>query len=498
VRVVGQQGLQGSQRAADLRGDRRPHDLAGDHGRAGIVEVRLEVGDPEGVDVAADDHGVAGLPLPEILHESAARGRVAVPSVRAEQLARPGLAIELGHQRLLGDHVPAGARAIEPVAQPALLRVAEDGQAGIAPLGAVVDGGAAAAGRHARLVRAVLPVVEHVELHEVAERRPVVDPRVRPERHHLAAQREVLVVGLVPGRAPTQEPLARVQLLRAIVRVVVGDLVIVPRDDPRVRGVGRLQIRVGLVERIAQAIVVERHRLGPAVLAHAREARRVLVDVVAEKDDQVEVVAEHPPVGAEVAELPVLARGEGHAQAVERRVRRRGRARPADGAHLTARAKAIPVPARGLEAVDLDVHGVRPVRRGRRRAALDDVAHALVGRDLPLDRHGLARRAGAGQHRRRRDPGPQHDARGERIPGCDAERERITAEPRLPGGASQERRRDLHDTEHGGADQELPTTHARRRDAHVAASLARFDTGLGRWHSAPRPSCHLQPERSQL
>jgi hypothetical protein len=76
-----------------------------------------------------------------------------------------------------------------------------------------------------------------VKADEIAERDLLVETHVRAERDHGVAQRHVLEVRLVGAGAPLQEELARVRLLRAVVRVVVRDLMVVPRHDPRARGV---------------------------------------------------------------------------------------------------------------------------------------------------------------------------------------------------------------------------------------------------------------------
>ena len=93
--------------------------------------------------------------------QTPAGGRIAVPSVGPEELAGPGLPVELGHQGLLREHVPACGRSIEARLQPALLIAPEHRQARVDALGAVFDDvGAAPTGRRARLRRAVLAIVE--------------------------------------------------------------------------------------------------------------------------------------------------------------------------------------------------------------------------------------------------------------------------------------------------------------------------------------------------
>ena len=109
-----------------------------------------------------------------------------------------------------------------------------------------------------------------------------------------------------------------------------------------------------------------RRACGPAVLAPA-----VLVDVVAQVDDQVEVVLRHLLVGGEQALLVVLAGGEGEPQLL--RARRSGAgsgAGAADRAGRVAGPEPVPVPAVRPQPVDLDVDRVAQLRRGDGGAAL--------------------------------------------------------------------------------------------------------------------------------
>jgi hypothetical protein len=116
---------------------------------------------------------------------------------------------------------------------------------------------------------------------------------------------------------------------------VVGDLVVVEDDDPRVPLVGRLLVGVGLVERVPHAVVLEADRLdGRLVVADADQRSRpvpvtrprdaplgrvvaVLVDVVPEVQHRVEVVpGGQPAVGGEEAARVVAAGHEGQPQRV--------------------------------------------------------------------------------------------------------------------------------------------------------------------------------------
>ena len=92
---------------------------------------------------------------------------------------------------------------------------------------------------------------------------------------------------------------ARLMILCAVPPCVVDDLVIVPDRDQGVPRKHRLRIRIRFVLRVAHSVVLERHNLtegfrnSPELLGTFRRvlAQRVLVDVVAEVDDRVEIVA---------------------------------------------------------------------------------------------------------------------------------------------------------------------------------------------------------------
>ena len=223
-----------------------------------------------------------------------------------------------------------------------------------------------------------------------------------------------------------------VDVLRAVVRVVVFHFVVVPREDPRARGMGGLQVRIRLVQGVARAVVVERVGLGGRVLAHVVAAPGRFVDVVAQERDEIEVVPGHMPVGAEVALLVMLAGGKREPQLVRLGGGAGRGARAPDRARRVARREAVPVPAGRLEAADFDVNRMRPVRRGVGGAGSGEVREFFVAGDFPAHRHNLGGHAAAGRVRHGREARPQHDRIGERIARRDAEAERVGRETR-PG-----------------------------------------------------------------
>jgi len=208
--------------------------------------------------------------------------------------------------------------------------------------------------------------------------------------------------------------------------------VIVEHHQPREGGVRGLEVRVALVDRVAVAVGGDGRRLGAVVLPRQRRRHAVLVDVVAEEQHQVEVLLRHVLVGVVEAHLEVLARGERKADPLWRVLVRHERARSPDRAPFAPHLELVPVPTGRLQMVDVDVHRVGEVGIGEGHTAAHDVAHAVVGRDVPLHRHAHRIDAAAAVRGERldRQPRPQHHAVGERIARGDAERERVGRERR--------------------------------------------------------------------
>ncbi len=313
-----------------VAGHRRADELGAD-GRAERVGagVRRQVAGPRRVDVAGQEDRVGDVLVGEVLEHLPTLDRVAVPLVgvvlhalRGQQpdgvLEAVAHAVRQRRDQHGGDHhrvaheLPLRGGRAEPALQPGDLVVAGDLAAGVVArrhLGECASRGGAVAAQ-----------VEHRELGEPAEREPAVDLRAVPEPGRAAQPHgHPLVVGAV-GRGPTGRPGALrggVVVLRALEPGVVGRLVVVPRADERDGAVQGLQVRVGLVERVPTAVVRERHdlvrRVGLAhddvLLAHGVLAGAVLVDVVAEVQDDVDLLLREVAVGAEVAGLVV---GAGH------------------------------------------------------------------------------------------------------------------------------------------------------------------------------------------
>ena len=145
--------------------------------------------------------GFADPALGEEVDEPCTGRRVAVPAVGPVAHVALVALIEVRHQRLLTEHVPAARLAPSVPFEPLLLLGAEHRALRIVELGARLhERGAAAC-----LIGTILPAVEHVEVHEVAEVARRVHERPRAARQHPGGQRQVLVVGLVSRRAAREE-----------------------------------------------------------------------------------------------------------------------------------------------------------------------------------------------------------------------------------------------------------------------------------------------------
>src|SRR5262249_2607233 len=216
----------------------------------------------------------------------------------------------------------------------------------------------------------------------------------------------------------------RVEVLRAVVGVVVLDLVVVPGAEPRMARVRGLKVGVALVQRVTDAVFVERRRLARAVRPDVVRAPGGFVDVIADVDDQIEVVLAHVAIRDEVALLELLAGGEGEAETVAVSAGGRRGPRTTDPAHLASGAEPVPVPARGLELIDFDADRVRPRGRCGRDAPLDDLAHSIVGGHLPLDGDRVGWHAAAGRGGRRSEARPEHHTVWKGIAGGHTKRER--------------------------------------------------------------------------
>ncbi len=189
-----------------------------------------------------------------------------------------------------------------------------------------------------------------------------------------------------------REVLGRIEAAAGrVARVVVLHLVVVPGGDHRELRVQVAQRLVGAVERVLLAVVGERDRLahdrrvvavGPAdlVVAHARLALGVValaVDVVAEADDEVEVLALEQLVGVVVAVRVVGAGEEAEAHGLVRVGRQRG-LEAADRRVRGLGLEAVVVALVRVQALDPGLHRVALGVAGGDRARGDDAAERGV------------------------------------------------------------------------------------------------------------------------
>jgi hypothetical protein len=350
-------------------------------------------------------------------------------------------------------------RAVLAPSAPAFLRLAQHRALAGIELGAWLHERA----RLARLGRAILPAVEHQDRDEIAVTAARVRLLLPGDGHESARERLVLVPGLISRSPPCQEHGPRIALKRVLAGVVVRDLVIVGDEKPWRSGMRSLQIRIGFVQRIAEAIVVERVALGLLVRPHAHRAA-ILVDVVADVRNEVGPIGGDCAVSGEIALLVVLARRDREGEPLRHGAGGGCRARSADGALLPAAREAVPIVASGLEARCLDVHGVRPLRQRVGAAAPHDPAHALVSCDFPCDFDGRSRESAAGNQRLGRQPCPKYHCIRPGIARRDTESEGVARKAQV-GGARRKRPEDrgAGKTDTGAQDRPARTTHTEPR-----------------------------------
>ena len=445
MRVVGPDGLPVRCHVAAVAAgaDRRIGDLHGDRFRPRLGEVHLQFGAEVCVHVAGDHDRVRRL---RVLHprvEPVAGAHVAIPLVHVVS----AVGRRLGHvaregKDLLADQGPSRARRRQVVEEPPFLPVAEHRALRVHGIRTAGPGPVAA-----RLIGSVLTRVQHAQVRQRSELQAAVDLHPAAAGKRGPPQGHVLVVRLERGRAAQQEHLARRIVVACVAGVVVGHFVIVPAHHERRRLVSRAQVVVRLVLRVAQTVVGDAEELVPQMLPYLAVQPSVgrprLVDVIPRVQHEVEVALRDAPVDAEVAVFVVRAAADGKAKAIDGGAGRgRGPGAP-DLADLPPDSEAVEVLARGLEPLHLHVDAVGQLGIRRGRALLLDGAEQSIARHLPRHVQRSGRHAAAVFERTRRQPGPQHDAVGQWIPGRDAERERILGEELLGAGAS--RREGLHD-----------------------------------------------------
>ena len=350
-----------ARKAVAVGRNRSGHQLHADRIAVGGLDVRRAVL----MDVAGKHHRVAHAR--QVLDEPLAGRREPVPLVDA---------VRDGHNHDAVDHdVPLRRAGLQLVVQPLLLLGAQDAGS----LGGLL---------------AVLAGIHQVEADERADVEAVVDAVVRAIGKRGRRDRQVLVERAVGGGALVEEVLGAGAHLRDDAGVVVFHLVVVPHHGHRGAGVRGLQVLIGLEQRVAQAVLLERFHLGLERVGHGRALAPqvvalldgVLVDVVADEDGQIQLRLLHDvlPRGV-VAVVPGLAGGDREGELVHLRARRGQRLETPDGADVAVHLEAVEVLRRRLEAVYLRVYRVGELPLGEGLAALDDVPKVPVRSHLPAD-----------------------------------------------------------------------------------------------------------------
>ena len=385
------------------------------------------------MDVSRHEDDVLDALALDVPEQLLAFQRVAVPGVEAEIAAAEDPRRHDHH--LVGHDLPRCLRRRELALDPVHLGTAEE-VARLPKVGAGRTDGVAA-----RLVGAVAALIHDDHVDRPAELEATVDPLARG-----GEVRHGLVEGPVRGRlALLREALdgRKAAVGACAAGVVVLHLVVVPEGDHGKLLVHLPEVRVGAVQLVLVAVVLERHRrpvdatgiaagrdAADVVVAHAGPVRLgvvgLVVDVVAEVDDEVHVEAGQHLVRVVVAVREVLAgeEREGH------RLLRVGGQGGAEAAHdgvLRLRREAVEVLLVGLEAGDLRLD--RAVHRLARADTLGrhELLEVLVGGHLEGDGRLLVKVVQAR---------PQRDPAGGRVARDDAVGEGAPADERggLRGG----------------------------------------------------------------
>ncbi len=260
------------------------------------------------------------------------------------------------------------------------------------------------------------------------------------------AYRHPLVIGL-QGDALAGFPIAfvliGVVILCPIAPGIIGDLVVVPDGDPRRGGVGRLQVRIGFIKRVALAVIVQRDDLGRGVDDPTKPRRdfaaiaidAIFIDVIAQMQHRIERIGAGGDrlIAVEIPERVIRAGAYGEIDRLDGALRQ-GLGAAGDGAGL-ADLKAVIIDEAGLEAGHVDFDGVITLGIGGEITEFDDLREVFVLCHHPTHRHGPVSLRGNSR--------PHNDAIQPRIAAGDPMGERhrsLIREQRLGLRASRRRR----------------------------------------------------------
>ena len=221
-----------------------------------------------------------------------------------------------------------------------------------------------------------------------------------------------------------------------LARIVVVHLVVVPREQPGAGSVRGLQIRVGLVQGVARAVVVQ--RLHPAAIgvSHRIGGAGVFVDVIAQKQHQIELLPRHVAVRAVKPVLPALAGGVGQAQFARARIWRGRRARAPNAAGEITSMKSVKVPAVSGQALHFDVHRMRQLRHRHGLPLLHNLLELILVGDFPAHVHRVI--AQGRKQTLRQQTRPQHHAIRHRCAAGNTQCEGVAADARLAAGRARQ------------------------------------------------------------
>ena len=94
-----------------------------------------------------------------------------------------------------------------------------------------------------------------------------------------------------------------------ITGIIVFDLMVIPGDYPRERGVRRLQIWVGFIKGVPVSVIAQRAGFARSMMANFSSTPAGFINVVAEKQNKVEILAGEIAVGNIIALLVLLTGG---------------------------------------------------------------------------------------------------------------------------------------------------------------------------------------------
>lgn len=197
-----------------------------------------------------------------------------------------------------------------------------------------------------------------------------------------------------------------------------------------------LQVRVGLVERVLQPPPVQitgrlpKHLRDRSLAEPSVGRDPALVDVVAEVENQVQVLLSHPGQRGVVAVRPGLAGGEREIESAAVASDRWCRSSAADDRDVTAVAEPVEQLSVTRQTGDVDVDRMGQLRKSPYRSATHNAPKPGIVGDLPRYRQASIRHSAVSGRDIGVQPGPQHHRVLGGVPAGHAECERVSAASR--------------------------------------------------------------------